>query len=124
MKIIDTKIHGILDYAVGVLLMMLPWLCDFDQTGAETWVPVLLGVITIVYSLFTDYELGIRRVLPLPTHLFLDILNGLLLAASPWLFGFSEYVYLPHLVLGITEIVVVILSKRVPHRRAPIKNSM
>ena len=37
----------------------------------------------------TDYELCVMRVIPLPVHLEIDIAFGALLAASPWLFGFS-----------------------------------
>lgn len=54
---ISTKIHGYMDYLMGTLLIVLPFILDFPD-GAATWVPVILGAGTIVYSLFTDYELG------------------------------------------------------------------
>jgi hypothetical protein len=59
MRIIPTKIHGILDYVMGLLLIAAPWIFDFGRDGAETWVPVVLGVSTILHSLFTNYELGV-----------------------------------------------------------------
>jgi hypothetical protein len=37
-------------------------------------------------------------------HLALDVLSGIVLAASPWLFDFADRVYLPHLILGLIEI--------------------
>jgi hypothetical protein len=114
MRFIPTKIHGYLDYIVGLLLIAAPWLFDFARGGAETWVPVILGAGAILYSLFTDYELGISRRLPMPTHLTLDLLSGVLLAASPWIFGFADYVYLPHLILGILEIGASLMTKRQP----------
>ena len=121
MRFIPTRVHGMMDYLVGVLLIAAPWLFDFDRGGAETWVPVLLGASAIVYSLFTDYELGVVRRLPMPTHLMLDLGSGILLAASPWLFGFSEYVWQPHLVVGLIEIGTSLMTRRVPdtgHRTA------
>jgi hypothetical protein len=104
MKIISTKVHGVLDYMMGILLIASPWLFGFASNGWETWVPVVLGVSAILYSLMTNYELGLSDNLSMRTHLTLDLMSGILLAASPWIFGFAELVYLPHLILGIVEI--------------------
>jgi hypothetical protein len=121
MRFIPTRVHGMMDYLVGILLIAAPWLFNFDRGGAETWVPVLLGASAIVYSLFTDYELGMVRRLSMPTHLMLDLGSGILLALSPWLFGFSEYVWEPHLIVGLIEIGTSLMTRRVPdtgHRAA------
>jgi hypothetical protein len=114
MRFIPTKVHGYLDYIVGALLIAAPWLFDFARGGAETWVPVILGAGAIVYSLFTDYELGVTKGISMGTHLTLDMLSGALLAASPWIFGFADYVYVPHLVLGILEIGAALMTRRDP----------
>jgi hypothetical protein len=114
MKIISTKVHGVLDYLVGVLLIVSPWLFNFARGGAETWIPVILGAGAIVYSLLTNYELGLSRMISMKTHLTLDMLSGILLAASPWIFGFSDMVYVPHLVLGIAEIGVALMTDPLP----------
>lgn len=115
MRFIPTRVHGLLDYLVGLLLIAAPWLFNFDRGGAETWVPVVLGAGALVYSLFTDYELGVVKRLPMGAHLTLDLLSGILLAASPWLFGFSEFVYLPHLVLGVLEVGAALMTKTTPY---------
>ena len=83
MRFIETKTHGYLDYIMGVLLIASPWLFEFAQGGAETWVPVVLGAGVILYSLLTDYELGASHRISMRTHLTLDLLGGALLAASP-----------------------------------------
>jgi hypothetical protein len=118
MRFIPTKVHGVLDYLMGVLLIAAPWLLGFARGGAETWVPVILGAGVIVYSLLTDYELGIAQTISMRTHLTLDLLSGILLAASPWLFGFNEYVYMPHLILGILEIGASVTTATVPAERS------
>jgi hypothetical protein len=102
-----------MDYLIGVLLIAAPWLFNFDRGGAETWVPVILGVGVILYSLFTDYELGAMRRIPMPTHLMLDLGGGVLLALSPWLFGFSDYVWQPHLIVGLLEIGTSLMTRRI-----------
>jgi len=114
MRIIPTKIHGILDYVMGLLLIAAPWIFGFAGDGTETLIPVILGASTILYSLFTNYELGISGKISMKTHLAIDLVSGVLLAVSPWLFGFSEYVYLPHVILGLTEVAAVLLSKTQP----------
>jgi len=114
MKFIGTKTHGWLDYIMGALLIAAPWIFDFDRGGAETWVPVVLGAGTILYSLLTDYEMGVSRQISMRTHLTLDMIGGALLAASPWIFGFADYVWSPHLVLGIIEIGAALFTKTVP----------
>lgn len=101
MRFIPTRVHGVLDYLVGILLIASPWLFDFDRGGMETWIPVLLGAGALVYSVMTDYEMGLSKALSMRTHLTMDLLSGILLAASPWIFGFADDVYMPHLILGL-----------------------
>src|SRR5688572_17969941 len=119
MRFIGTKTHGYLDYIMGAFLIASPWIFDFNAGGAETWIPVVLGAGMIVYSLLTDYELGVSRQISMRTHLMLDLLGGALLAASPWLFGFADYVWEPHLFLGIAEMGAALCTKQVPdHERS------
>lgn len=110
MYIISRRIHGILDYIVGLLLIIAPNIFGFEHTGAASSVPVALGIAAIVYSIVTNYELGFIKLLPFKTHLGLDLASGIFLAASPWLLHFSSQIYAPHLVVGLVEIVVVALT--------------
>ena len=114
MRFIPTKVHGLLDYAMGILLIAAPWILGFASDGAETYVPVVLGIGMLAYSLFTNYEMGAIKMLSMRTHLMLDLLGGLFLAASPWIFGFADYVYLPHLILGIAEMGAALMTRREP----------
>jgi hypothetical protein len=114
MRWIGTKTHGYLDYIMGVLLIAAPWIFGFARDGAETWVPVILGAGTILYSLLTDYELGMTPTISMRTHLMLDLIGGVVLAISPWVFGFADYIWAPHLILGIFEIGAALMTKQVP----------
>lgn len=118
MKLIGTKTHGYLDYLTGILLLALPSLAGWDLRSPASIVPMVLGAFTILYSLMTSYELGIANVISVKTHLAIDFLSGLFLAASPWLFGFSDAVWEPHVAVGIIEIIVSLIT-RVRHN-API----
>lgn len=116
MRFIPTRIHGVLDYLVGVLLIAAPYLFGFATGGAKQWLPMILGIGAIGYSLLTRYELGLVPVISMPGHLWLDALSGALLALSPWLFGFSGEVYAPHLGLGLFEIGAALMTRTVPGR--------
>ena len=115
MRFISTKAHGVLDYLVGVILIAAPWVLGFARQGAETWVPVILGAGAILYSLMTNYELGMAKVISMRTHLGLDLMAGMFLALSPWIFGFNDVVYLPHLILGIAEVGASLMTDPVPY---------
>ncbi len=111
MRIITSRVHGMLDYAVGILLILAPQVLDLGP-GAESRVLVWLGVAALVYSVLTRYELGLVRLLPFRGHLGLDFVHAVILTSSPWVFGFADRVWVPHLVLGLAEFGVVALSQR------------
>ncbi|MFO7272766.1 MAG: SPW repeat protein [Sphaerobacter thermophilus] len=117
MRFIPTRIHGILDYVIGVALIAAPWIFGFSDQRAAMWVPIILGAGLILYSLLTDYELGVIKAIPMPVHLALDGISGLFLAASPWLFGFadeSSNVWVPHVVVGVFEILAALTTQTRP----------
>lgn len=109
---INTRTHGMIDYATGFLLIVAPYLFNFATGGIEQLLPQLIGVAIILMSLMTRYELSVAKIIPLNVHLSIDAASGLLLAASPWLFGFANVIWWPHLLVGVTELVVVFLTKR------------
>lgn len=115
MRFIPTRVHGMLDYLVGLLLIASPWLFGFaEEGGPAQWIPIILGVGVLIYSLLTRYELGVAGLIPVPVHLGLDAMSGLLLAVSPWLFGFADVVWLPHLIFGLLEIGVALTTETTP----------
>ena len=114
MRFVPTRVHGMLDYLVGALLVIVPLVVSSPGSGARFRVPAALGAGAIVYALATDYELGVVRLLPMPAHLALDALSGVLLAASPWLFGFADRVRAPHLLAGLFEIAAAAVTRTTP----------
>ncbi len=124
MKIIPTYFHGIFDYIGGVALLLAPEIFQFSEVGgAATLVPRIIGLIILVQSLMTDYEVGVFKVLPMKAHLTNDYLAGIFLAISPWLFGFNvlpNNPWVPHLVVGLTILFVTMLTKTVPERSSTI----
>lgn len=115
MRFIPTRFHAPLDYIVGVALIAAPWIFQFSEHTAATVVPIVLGIGLIVYSLFTNYELGLWKVAPMAVHNLIDIAAGVVLAASPWIFGFADdsaNVWVPHLVVGLAAIFLGLTTKQ------------
>ena len=50
MRFVPTRIHGIVDWLLGALLIALPWLLGFAGGGPETYVPVALGSIGLLVT--------------------------------------------------------------------------
>lgn len=114
MRFLPTSLHGVIDYLWGLALLSTPWLLGFADVPAAKWVAIVFGIGAILYSALTAYELGILRILPMPMHLILDGIAGIVLAASPWLFGFADRVYLPHLLFGLFSIAASLVTRLEP----------
>jgi hypothetical protein len=119
MRVIPTRIHGMIDYVVGALLIIAPWLFGFADGDAKQWVPIIIGILVIGQSLMTDYELSVMKVIPVGTHLMLDIGTGIVLAASPWIFGFADEIWWPHVVFGLAEIGIALMTQTRPAHDQP-----
>lgn len=109
---IPTRVHGYIDYAYAVVLILAPFVLGFAEGGAAQWVPTILGIAVFGMALITDYEVSVARIMPMPLHLGLDIVAGLFLALSPWLFGFSGLIWWPHVIFGLVAMVVPALTSR------------
>ena len=120
MKIIPTFVHGIADYIGGIALLAAPNIFGFaDAGGAAVLIPRILGVIILLQSICTRYEVGLVKVLPMRVHLMNDYVASLFLAASPWIFGFNDGPsnrWMPHLVVGIAVFVLTLMTQTEPRR--------
>lgn len=111
MKLITTKTHAYLDYIVGIFLLFAPFIFQLSQERPDGIIFFILGTTLLIYSIMTSYELGLFKIIPMKTHLLLDIASGIFLAASPWILGFSDRVYLPHLIVGLFEICAGLMTR-------------
>ncbi len=95
MRPITSRMHGMLDYPAGIVLILAPWIFGFSDVG---------GAAVILQSLMTNYEYSVADVLPLRAHLAVDVVAGIVLAASPFVFGFADEganAWIPHVVAGL-----------------------
>jgi hypothetical protein len=114
MRFLPTSLHGVIDYLWGLALLASPWILGFADVPAARWVALTFGAGAILYSALTAYELGILKILPMPMHLILDGIGGVVLAASPFLFGFADQVLWPHLLFGLFSVVACFVTRLEP----------
>jgi len=122
-RLMPTAVHAAMDYVVGLLLIVSPWLFGFsDESSAATWIAVVAGVAMLGMSAMTDYEGGfLTRSIPMRVHLMTDAVLGLFLAVSPWLFGFADQgtnAWLPFVLIGLGEIGSAAVTDPEPEARA------
>ncbi len=114
LRVIPTGVHGVLDYLASGINLTFPGLLDLHDAPWAATVPRIDGLAGLVYSLFTDYELGAFKVLPVPAHLAFDAAKGLFMAFSPWLFGFAKNgarYWLPHALMGTADVVAAVATR-------------
>jgi hypothetical protein len=121
MRMIPTKAHAGMDYAVGLLLIVAPWIFGFsDESTAATWISIVSGIGLIGLSAITDYEGGfLAQAIAMRVHLMMDALLGVFLAVSPWLFGFADEgtnAWLPFVVIGLAELGAAAMTDPDPSR--------
>ncbi len=104
-----TRVHGLLDYMMGIFLLLTPLLFSFPG-GAPTTILFSVGILIVLLTLTTNYERGIVKIIPMNLHLAIDILTGLFLVISPWIFGFSDILIWPFVLLGTIEIIIAVLT--------------
>lgn len=106
MRFIPTKAHAAMDYLGGLMLVVVPlfWLNDSAIPEAAIWTPVVIGALILAQSMITDFELSLANLMPVPAHLMMDGLVGAAMLASPWVFGFADVVWIPHVVIGLALI--------------------
>ena len=122
MNLIPTRVHGVLDYIHGPSLLAAPEVLKTKYSSSATLVSRLVGGGQTAYTLLTDFELGAVKVIPMRTHLLLDIASGTFLAGAPWLFGYSKEgtrYWLPHALVGAMEVLVAAMSKDEPSYYKP-----
>ena len=122
---VPTKVHGVVDLTTGPALIAAPTLLRMNGNTGATIPPRVVGSAATLYSLLTDYEFGLKRVLPMRTHLALDAVAGLALAATPHITGASKQGarhWLPHALFGANELVLALTTKSHPPRARRLRS--
>jgi hypothetical protein len=98
---ISATFYGVINWAGCILLLTSPFFLGYYQyRGAAFLLPVFIGWLQFIMAVFSDSKHGLIKVFPMQMHLFLDIIVGSFLMASPFVYGFSDKVFWPQVLLG------------------------
>lgn len=88
MKIINSRVHGIIDYLVVVFLLAAPGLFGLPETTALfTYV---LGGIHLALTILTKFELGLIKLIPFPIHGWIELVVAIALVGVAFYLGSLE----------------------------------
>lgn len=79
-RIVPTRVHGIVDYVSAALLPMVPRMFGWDRR--VTRLHDTIAAASAGQSLMTDYELGVVKILPMKAHLSVDAAAGCFLMGT------------------------------------------
>ena len=117
---VPLAIHVLIEYGVGVLTILSPFLFSFDD-GAAKVLAVLIGAGILVLAVVSDAPTGIARTLPAASHVVLDYVLGLVLIVLPFVFGFAgddNAATAYFIVLGVAYVVLAVLTR---YREGPAR---
>jgi hypothetical protein len=83
MQVISTRTHGYLDFLTVGFALAFPRVLNCSRRFANAVTTLALG--KLAYALMTRHEMGLKKVIPMKTHLFLDAIGGATLAALPYM---------------------------------------
>jgi len=111
-RFLTPSIHGILDYVAAFVLLLAPTLLKLNETSPFAyWLSVVAGAVLVLYSLLTDYEFSIGKVIPFRVHLGLDFSAGIVFVVWPFIFGFTGIAMAYYIVMGLGIMLVVAVTE-------------
>ena len=117
---ISTKVYGFFNYALAIVMILSPWLFNFShQHGASILMPLYLGWLQLIMAIFSKHEWGFIKVFPVSMHCFIDAIVGSFIVASPFLYSFTDQVFIPQLLFGLIMFLLGIFTEGSPFTSEP-----
>ena len=118
-KPISTAAHGVIDYVTAGTLLTLPGILGLSPRLTRAM--QLLGLKKLLYSMLTQHELGIVKLIPMKAHLTLDALSGATLAALPFILDERDETAMATCVsLGLMDMSASVMTETQPREDSMI----
>ncbi len=102
-------VHGVIEYAAGVLFIVAPFLFAFEASAAIA-LSIVAGVVVLIVAATTEGSSSLVNSIPISVHVLLDYALAAVLVAAPFLFGFSGETAPTafFIVLGVAHLLITI----------------
>ncbi|HXH99165.1 MAG TPA: hypothetical protein VNI52_02770 [Sphingobacteriaceae bacterium] len=85
---LNSKIHGAIDYAVVIFLLLSPTL--FGLPGTTAIFTYVLAVIHLLLTVTTNFEYGLIRIIPFSVHGIIELIVSFVLIGVAFYLGNIE----------------------------------
>jgi hypothetical protein len=113
--IIPPVVHGVLEYALAAVLIVLPLVLSFDDNAAK-WIAVAFGIGAAVLAVATAWPTGIVRIIPPLLHGYADITVTVALIVLPFILGFTDHTtaLVFYLIVGVSGLAATLATRFEP----------
>lgn len=105
MNKVNTKVHGIIDYLFIGFLWISPMIFGLEEKAAMA--TNLLGSIHLAVTIFTNFELGLFRFIPIKIHALIELIVPFLIIILAFFLGMVESDLSRNYFLGVASMVFV-----------------
>ena len=106
MRVIGPLAHGIIDYAMMIMLAVGPSVAGFR--GKQALFCYALAFVHFLLTIITRFPLGVSKALPFAAHGAIELVVSILLIVLPWLANFSAGVHSRNFFVAIGLMIFII----------------
>jgi hypothetical protein len=117
--ILPPVVHGVLDYPLAAVLIVLPLVLSFDNAAAK-WIAFAFGIGAAVLAAGTAWPTGIVKVIPPILDGYADITVSVALIVLPFIVGCSDRTtaLVFYLIVGAGALVATLVTRFEPRMAA------
>lgn len=105
-KVLNSKLHGAIDYVVVLFLWLSPSLFGLNPT--ISLLTYILGGVHLSLTALTNYHYGIFKVVPLVWHGRIELIVALALMASPLVLIKADQPFIDDYFMAVFGVTVLI----------------
>ena len=84
------RAHQAIEPFAAILLIAAPWIFGFSDNDTAMMLSVIAGIVMLATGMTTRWRMSLVKLIPLKTHLMMDVGLGIALIALPFIAGFSD----------------------------------
>lgn len=88
---LSLSVHQMIEPFAAILLIAAPWIFGFSDNDTATTLSIIVGVIVLLTGMSTRWRMSLVKLIPLRTHLMMDLGVGVALIVLPFIAGFSDH---------------------------------